>query len=64
MTFVKEKKLELIMRQPDFVNATAVADKINEFVMNDEGLIDKVISPALARNGSTHTGQDPGRFYC
>tara|TARA_B100000674_G_scaffold200083_1_gene163300 strand:+ start:102 stop:1283 length:1182 start_codon:yes stop_codon:yes gene_type:complete len=62
VTFVKEKKLELIMRQPDFVNATAVADKINEFVMNDEGLIDKVISPALARNGSTIQVKIPEDF--
>ncbi|MDD9866093.1 MAG: flagellar basal body P-ring protein FlgI [Verrucomicrobiales bacterium] len=62
VTFVKEKKLELIMRQPDFVNATAVADKINEFVMNDEELIDKVISPALARNGSTIQVKIPEDF--
>ena len=62
VTFVKEKKLELIMRQPDFVNATAVADKINEFVMNDEGLIDKVISPALVRNGSTIQVKIPEDF--
>ena len=38
VTFVKEK-LELIMRQPDFVNANAVADKINK-TLNDE-VVDK-----------------------
>lgn len=52
VTFVKEKKLELIMRQPDFVNANAVADKINETLRSDE-VVDKVSSPALAKDGST-----------
>ena len=52
VTFVKEKKLELIMRQPDFVNANAVADKINKTLRSDE-VVDQAASPALAKNGST-----------
>ena len=52
VTFVKDKKIELIMRQPDFVNANSVADKIN-YTLRLRKIVDNVASPALAKDGST-----------
>ena len=53
VTFVKEQKLELIMRQPDFVNAQSVAQTINRMLSQRTDIIDKIIEPALAVDGST-----------
>jgi flagellar P-ring protein precursor FlgI len=52
VSFVREKKLELIMRQPDFVNAQSVAQTINREV-GLLSLVHKVSEPALAIDGST-----------
>ena len=52
VSFVREKKFELIMRQPDFVNAQSVAQTINREV-GLLPLIHKVSEPALAIDGST-----------
>ena len=52
VTFVKDKKIELIMRQPDFVNANSVADKINS-TLRLRKFVDNAASPALAKDGST-----------
>ncbi len=52
VTYIREKKLELIMRQPDFVNAQSVAQTINREV-GALPLIHKIAEPAVAINGAT-----------
>ena len=52
VSFVHEKKIELIMRQPDFVNAQSVAQAVNREV-GVLPLIHKITEPALAINAST-----------
>ena len=53
VSFVREKMFELIMRQPDFVNAQSVAQTINREVATKLSLIHKITEPALAIDGST-----------
>jgi flagellar P-ring protein precursor FlgI len=52
VSFVRENKVELIMRQPDFVNAQSVAQTVNREV-GALPLIHKITAPALAINAST-----------
>ena len=61
VSFVREKKLELIMRQPDFVNAQSVAQTIN-IEVGKLPLIHKLVVPAVAMDGSTIEVQIPDDF--
>ncbi len=61
VTYVQEKKLELIMRQPDFVNAQSVAQTINREV-GTLSLIHKIVEPAVAVNGATIQVQIPDDY--
>lgn len=52
VSFVREDRIQLIMRQPDFVNAQSVAQTVNREVRMLP-LIHKITEPALALNAST-----------